>query len=114
MHSTGIQDGEHAEMRCEDFVPELSRFELKAVDDATIVHNLDNQTVCQLNPVATAVFNGLRNRENSPVSISDLLEDIKKQFDVREIPDDVLIADIRRTLDSFEENGLLRPSSGNK
>lgn len=101
-------------MKEDVFVPKLPRFELKTVDDATIVHDLDHQTVCQLNQVAAAVFNGLRKRENSPMSVSDLLEDIKRQFDVREISDDVLLADIRRTLDSFEENGLLRLSSGKK
>lgn len=64
--------------------------------------------VLVLNPVAATILNGLKEREGSPMSISDLLGDIKQKFDVAKISEDVLIADIQRTLDSFVEKGLVR------
>ena len=89
------------------FVARISNIETRVVDDATIIHNLDNATVVQLNPVAATILNGLKEREGSPVFISDLLGDIKQKYDVDGISVDALIADINRTLDSFVENGLL-------
>lgn len=101
-------------MKKENKSIELVSHSIRQLDNGTVVKIEEANEVLVLNPVANAILNGLRNRENSPVSVSDLLEDIKRQFDVREISDDVLLADIRRTLDSFEENGLLRLSSGKK
>lgn len=86
----------------------LADINTSIIEDYVIVENRETGDVHELNPVAGAILSGLKERVASPVSIPDLLEDIKQKFDVSEISDDVLIADIQRTLDSFVEKGLVR------
>ena len=90
------------------FQIKLAPHSIRTIERSMIVKIDAKDDVLVLNPVAATVLNGLKEREGSSVSVPDLLADIKRLFDVAEIPDDVLIADIHKTLDSFKENGLIR------
>lgn len=81
---------------------------IRTVEGSMIVKIDARDDVLVLNPVAATILSGLKEREGSSVSISDLLGDIKQKFDVEDISEDVLTADIQRTLDLFVEKGLIR------
>ena len=85
----------------------VADFDASEIDDSVIVENKQTGDVHEMNFVAATILNGLKEREGSPVSVSDLLGDIKEKFDVGGISDDALIADINQTLDSFVESGLI-------
>ena len=92
----------------------LADFDTMIIEDSMIVENKRTGDVHELNPVAGAILNGLKKREGSPVSVSDLLGDIKETFDVGGMSDDALIADINQTLDLFVENGLVAVPFGRR
>ena len=86
----------------------LADINTSVIEDSVIVENRETGDVHELNSVAGAILSGIKERKGFSVSIADLLADIKRQFDVEDISEDVLTADIQRTLDAFIEKGLVR------
>ena len=88
---------------------ELSNHEVKCIEGSVLVHNLDNNTVVQLNGTGGIMFLQLSHMlRNGGLSVDTIVKSIVSQYPDMQGREDEVIADFNCLLKEFLKMGLLK------
>ena len=88
---------------------ELAKHEIKRIDDTVLVHNLDNNTVVQLNGTGSVMFLQLTKLQNNRgLSMNAVVTAIIDQYPEMRGKDYAVEEDIKNFIKDLSKTGLLK------